>query len=59
MRDLTGLVVVVTGGTQGLGEDIARRAAQHHAAGLVICGRSEKNGARVAGEISGMKLFSF
>lgn len=54
MRDLTGLVVVVTGGTQGLGEDIARRAAQHHAAGLVICGRSEKNGARVAGEISEM-----
>lgn len=52
MRDLTGLVVVVTGGTQGLGEDIARRAAQHHAAGLVICGRSQKNGARVAAEIS-------
>ena len=52
MRNLTDAVIVVTGGTQGLGEDIARRAAEHHAAGLVICGRSEKNGARVAAEIS-------
>ncbi len=54
MRDLTGLVVVVTGGTQGLGEDIARRAADHHAAGLVICGRSKQNGERVAAEISAL-----
>lgn len=52
MRILTDLVIVVTGSTQGLGEDIARRAAQHHAAGLVICGRSETNGRRVADEIS-------
>ncbi|WP_298981545.1 KR domain-containing protein, partial [uncultured Caldilinea sp.] len=42
MRDLTDRIIVVTGGTQGLGEDIARRAAQHHAAGLVICGRNEQ-----------------
>lgn len=52
MRMLTDLVIVVTGSTQGLGEDIARRAAQHHAAGLVICGRSATNGRRVAKEIS-------
>jgi len=52
MRDLTGSIIIVTGGTQGLGEDIARRAAAHRAAGLVICGRSEKNGTRVAAEIS-------
>lgn len=52
MRMLTDQVIVVTGSTQGLGEDIARRAAQHHAAGLVVCGRSEKNGQRVADEIS-------
>ena len=52
MRMLTDQVIVVTGGTQGLGEDIAQRAAEHHAAGLVICGRSEKNGRRVADAIS-------
>jgi NAD(P)-dependent dehydrogenase (short-subunit alcohol dehydrogenase family) len=52
MRMLTDQVIVVTGGTQGLGEDIARRAAEHHAAGLVICGRSEKNGRHVAESIS-------
>lgn len=52
MRMLNDCIVVVTGGTQGLGEDIARRAALHHAAGLVICGRNEENGKRVAEEIS-------
>ncbi len=52
MRDLTDQIIVVTGGTQGLGEDIARRAAQHHAAGLVICGRNEQRGARVAAELT-------
>lgn len=52
MRMLEGMIVVVTGGTQGLGEDIARRAAQHHAAGIVICGRGQSNGARVAAELS-------
>jgi NAD(P)-dependent dehydrogenase (short-subunit alcohol dehydrogenase family) len=52
MRNLANAVIVVTGGTQGLGEDIARHAAAHHAAGLVICGRSKKNGERVAAELS-------
>lgn len=52
MRMLEEMIVVVTGGTQGLGEDIARRAAQHHAAGLVICGRGQSNGTRVAAEIN-------
>jgi len=52
MRILEEMVIVVTGGTQGLGEDIARRAAQHHAAGLVVCGRGQENGTRVAAEIS-------
>ncbi|MCB0148779.1 MAG: SDR family NAD(P)-dependent oxidoreductase, partial [Caldilineaceae bacterium] len=51
MRTLEGLIVVVTGGTQGLGEEIARRAAQHHAAGIVICGRGQENGTRIAAEI--------
>jgi NAD(P)-dependent dehydrogenase (short-subunit alcohol dehydrogenase family) len=43
--------IVVTGGTQGLGEAVARTAARYGAAGIVICGRNEKNGCRVEEEI--------
>src|SRR6201996_513142 len=49
---LSGKVAIVTGGTQGLGETIARLFAERGAAGLVICGRNAKAGERVAGEIS-------
>ncbi len=45
-------VAIVTGGTQGLGEAIARLFAERRAAGLVICGRNAKAGERVANEIS-------
>src|SRR5579863_5312027 len=44
-------VAIVTGGSQGLGEAIARLFAERGASGLVICGRNEKNGKRVAAEI--------
>jgi NAD(P)-dependent dehydrogenase (short-subunit alcohol dehydrogenase family) len=45
-------IAVVTGGTQGLGETIARTLASRGAAGLVICGRNAERGEAVAREIT-------
>ena len=50
--NLNGKIAVVTGGTQGLGEAIARLFAERGAAGIVICGRNAQRGERVASEIS-------
>lgn len=45
---LDGRVIIVTGSTQGLGEAIALRCAEKGAAGIVITGRSEDKGRKVA-----------
>ena len=52
MGGLSGKYAVVTGGSQGLGEAIARTFAKEGAAGIVICGRNAANGERVAKEIA-------
>ena len=50
-KQFAGKVAVVTGGTQGLGEAIARLFAARGAAGLVVVGRNQKRGKAVAASI--------
>ncbi len=52
LNSLKNAVAVVTGGTQGVGEAIARTLAERGAAGLVICGRNTARGEAVAKDIS-------
>ena len=47
-------VVVVNGGTQGLGEAVARKLAADGAAGLVLAGRSAERGRALAAELEGL-----
>ncbi len=48
---LGGRIVLVSGGTQGLGAAVARAAATHGAEGVAVTGRSEVAGERVAAEL--------
>lgn len=48
-REFDGKVAVVTGGTQGLGENVALQLAERGASGIVITGRNEEHGERVSG----------
>ncbi|MFN7012614.1 MAG: SDR family oxidoreductase [Allorhizobium sp.] len=52
MGRLDGKIAVVTGGTQGLGAEVARLFAERGAKGLVICGRSRDKGEAKAREIT-------
>lgn len=47
-----GRVIVIAGGTQGLGEETARLLAARGAAGLVLAGRSRALGEALAAELS-------
>jgi NAD(P)-dependent dehydrogenase (short-subunit alcohol dehydrogenase family) len=52
-KRLAGKIVIVTGGTQGVGEGIARYLADLGAAGVVICGRNQEHGRTVAAALEG------
>jgi NAD(P)-dependent dehydrogenase (short-subunit alcohol dehydrogenase family) len=54
---LDGKVLVVTGGTQGLGAAIARRAARLGVAGIVVCGRNHERGEAMGEALGAEALF--
>lgn len=47
------MVAIISGGTQGLGEAVARKLTADGAAGLVLAGRSPDRGRALADELSG------
>jgi NAD(P)-dependent dehydrogenase (short-subunit alcohol dehydrogenase family) len=51
-NQFAGQYAVITGGTQGMGEAVARLLARRGAAGLVICGRNKAKGEAVAGDLT-------
>ena len=53
-----GKVLLVTGGTQGIGRAIALEAARSGASGIVLTGRDERRGAEAAAEIEALGVAS-
>lgn len=51
MGKLDGQVIVVTGGTQGVGEAVALAAARQGASGVTVCGRQDQKGAAVVARL--------
>jgi hypothetical protein len=51
-KQFAGQYAVITGGTQGMGEAVARLFAARGAAGIVICGRNSAKGDAVAGSLT-------
>jgi NAD(P)-dependent dehydrogenase (short-subunit alcohol dehydrogenase family) len=51
-NQFAGQYAVVTGGTQGMGEAVARLLARRGAAGVVICGRNKAKGEAVAADLT-------
>jgi len=51
-NQFAGQYAVITGGTQGMGEAVARLFARRGAAGLVICGRNKAKGEAVAADLT-------
>ena len=49
---LAGKSVLITGGTQGIGEGVARAAAEAGAVGIAISGRDAQRGAAVAADLA-------
>ncbi|WP_183511949.1 SDR family oxidoreductase [Paeniglutamicibacter cryotolerans] len=49
---LAGKVLLVSGGTQGLGASIARAAAEQGAEGIVVTGRTPEHGLAIAAELT-------
>jgi len=48
LKKLNGQVFLVTGGTQGIGEEVAKTLVANGAAGIIICGRNVERGQQVA-----------
>jgi len=46
------MIAIINGGTQGLGEAVARKLAEDGASGLVLAGRSEERGIALADELT-------
>jgi len=50
-QKLNGQVFLVSGGTQGIGEAIAKKLAANGAAGIAICGRNMERGQQVVSDL--------